>query len=369
MIKKLRVGLGKRSYDIVIGDRLLAGAGEYIAPVLKGGRVIVVSDEPVARLYLHRLTGALEKSGIRHRSIILPAGEGTKNFAAFSGLVEQVLSQQPDRNTALVALGGGVVGDVTGFAASVLLRGIDFIQIPTTLLAQVDSSVGGKTGINSTFGKNLIGTFHQPRLVLCDIGVASTLPLRAMKAGYAEILKYALIKDARLFAWLEKNATKLLAGNAKALAEAVARSCKIKAAIVAGDESESGKRALLNFGHTFAHAFEAETGYGDTLLHGEAVAIGMLLALEMSAKTGLCPQADVERVRRHYRKAGLLDSPLAVRKTWDVERLMRHMAYDKKAVDGRMTLILSRGIGKAVIVKNAEKSAVQAVLVEACTAV
>lgn len=369
MRKKLKVGLGKRSYDIVIGERLLAEAGAYIAPLLKGRRAIIVSDENVAKLYLHRLTGALEKSGIGCRAVIVPAGEGTKNFAAFGKLLERLLQQQPDRDTAIVALGGGVVGDIAGFAASVLLRGVDFIQIPTTLLSQVDSSVGGKTGINSAFGKNLIGTFHQPKLVLCDIGTLATLPEREMKAGYAEVLKYALIKDKKFFGWLEKNAEKLLTGDAPALAEAVKKSCQAKATIVARDEKESGERALLNFGHTFAHALEAECGYGDELLHGEAVAIGMVLALKLSAAMKLCPRAEVTQVLKHYKKIGLPASPQILRRQWDAPSLMQHMLHDKKAKSGALTLILSRGVGSAFIARDVEKTAIQAVLVEELRAV
>lgn len=365
MPKKLRVNLGKRGYDIVIGERLLAEAGTYIAPILKSRRVIIISDENVARLYLHRLTGSLEKSGIACRSLIVPPGESTKSLATFGDLVERLLEQRPDRATALIALGGGVVGDIAGFAASVLLRGVDFIQIPTTLLAQVDSAVGGKTGINSQFGKNLIGAFHQPRRVLSDVSTLKTLPERERKAGYAEMLKYGLIKDKVFFGWLEKNGGKLLAGDDGALTEAVRKSCRIKAGIVARDEKESGARALLNFGHTFAHALEAECGYDGTLRHGEAVAIGMILALKLSAALKYCKAADVRRVLKHYQKTGLPASPLSIRRNWDISRLMQHMAHDKKTSDGRLTLILSRGIGKAFIAKNVEKSAVQAVLVEA----
>lgn len=369
MPKKLKLNLGKRSYDIVIGEQLLADAGTYIPPLLKSDRAIIVSDENVARLYLHRLTGALERNGVRCRTVIIPAGEASKNLKAFGGLAEQLLAQRPDRATAIIALGGGVVGDIAGFAASVLLRGLDFIQIPTTLLSQVDSSVGGKTGINSKFGKNLIGTFHQPRLVLCDIGVLATLPEREKRAGYAEVLKYGLIKDKPFFGWLEKNGAKLLAGDAAALTEAVRKSCAAKAAIVAHDERESGQRALLNFGHTFAHALEAETGYSDALLHGEAVAIGMMLALKMSTAMGLCPKTDVSRVLRHYNKIGLPSSPGAFRQPWNAGRLIKHMEHDKKASGGQLTLILSRGIGKAFIAKDVEKSMIQAVLVEGLSAV
>lgn len=373
MPERLKVDLKDRSYEIIVGDRVLADAGTYIAPLLKSDSVIAVSDESVARFYLHRLTNTLEEHNIRCRSVIVKPGESTKSLDAFGELMERLLEQQPDRRTTLVALGGGVVGDITGFAASVLLRGVDFIQIPTTLLAQVDSSVGGKTGINSRFGKNLIGTFYQPRLVLSDVSTLATLPEREKKAGYAEVVKYGLINDVRFFEWLEKMVPPLTsppqAGGTEggnALIEAVVRSCKAKAAIVSADEREAGARALLNFGHTFAHALEAETGYSDQLLHGEAVAIGMILALQTSVKMGLCPIADLERVLAHYKQAGLPSSPLSIRKSWGVDKLMAHFAHDKKTKGEQLTFILSKGIGKAFIAENADKSLIRQVLVEAC---
>ncbi len=369
MPKTLRVNLGKRSYDIVVGHRLLSEAGAYIAPILNGKRVIIISDEQVARLYLHRLTNTLAEHDIRCQSVIVAPGESSKSLESFSDLIERLVEEKPDRTTTLIALGGGVVGDLTGFAASVLLRGIDFIQIPTTLLAQVDSSVGGKTGINSRFGKNLIGSFHQPRLVLSDVSVLASLSQREIKAGYAEILKYGLINDKKFFAWLEKNGEAMIAGDPGIATDAVTKSCKAKAAIVAKDERESGPRALLNFGHTFAHALEAETGYGDQLLHGEAVAIGMILAFKASVAMGYCPKADLDRVLSHYKKIGLHASFSAAHSQWDITRLMQHFSRDKKAKDGTLTFILSRGIGKAFIAQNVEKSAIQRVLVEACTAV
>lgn len=362
MAERLSVDLGNRSYDIIVGERLIAEAGAHIAPLIRSKNVIIISDEQVAKFYLHRLTGALDKEKIRYRALIVKPGEGTKSLAAFGDLLEQALEQNPDRGTALVALGGGVVGDVTGFAASVLLRGLDFIQIPTTLLSQVDSSVGGKTGINSKFGKNLIGSFHQPKLVLADVSALATLPKRELLSGYAEVVKYGFINNPGFFAWLEKNASAMLAGDVTLLAHAIVESCKAKAAIVASDEREAGQRALLNFGHTFAHALEAETGYSDALTHGEAVAIGMALAFRLSVRMSLCKQAELDRVLSHYKMTGLPHSPKAV----DVDRLMEHFAHDKKARDGALTFILTHGIGQACIAKNVDKSIVRAVLAEAC---
>lgn len=365
---RLKVELGDRSYEIIVGERLLANAGENIAPLLKGN-VIIISDEHVARLYLHRLCNSLEEKQIRFRSVILPAGEKTKSLTEFSKLMETLLEQSPDRKTTLIALGGGVIGDITGFAASVLLRGVNFIQIPTTLLAQVDSSVGGKTGINSQYGKNLIGSFHQPVLVISDLSVLSTLPKRELMSGYAEILKYGLIGDLDFFEWLEKNALAMLTGDNKLLSEAVIKSCAAKSKIVAADEKESGLRALLNFGHTFGHALEAETGFSDQLLHGEAVAIGMVLALRASIKLNLCKQDALERIIRHYEAIGLPLSPLYIKKEWNIDALMEHFTRDKKAKAGSLTFVLSRGIGQAFVADVVEKSAIREVLAEVCGSV
>jgi 3-dehydroquinate synthase len=364
----LRVDLGERSYDIIVGERLLPQAASYIAPLLKNKNVIIISDETVAKLYLHRLTHALEEGGIRYRCAIVKPGENTKSLSAFSELIETLLEQKPDRNTTLVALGGGVVGDITGFAASILLRGVNFIQIPTTLLAQVDSSVGGKTGINSSFGKNLIGSFHQPELVLADVSTLASLPKRELLAGYAETLKYGLINDKAFFEWLEKNGAALLGGNTELMTKAIVTSCTSKASIVAADEKEGGVRALLNFGHTFAHALEAETGYGDTLLHGEAVAIGMIMAFTLSVAMGLCPKADLDRVQAHYEATGLPASPAAVQPGWDVERLMEHFTRDKKVKDGKMTFVLTRGIGKAFVTQEVNDKSLRDILAQATLA-
>ena len=370
MTSNLRVALGERSYDILVGQHVLGnGAGDAIARVIKSKSVIIVSDEHVARFYLHRLSNALEEQQIRSRSIIVKAGEASKSYSAFADLMENILEQKPDRNTTLIALGGGVVGDLTGFAASVCLRGLDFIQIPTSLLAQVDSSVGGKTGINSKFGKNLIGSFHQPILVIADVETLATLPARELMSGYAEIVKYGLINDPPLFTWLEKNAVEMLSGKRELVTEAVVASCNAKAAIVAADEKEQGQRALLNFGHTFAHAFEAETGFSQSLLHGEAVAIGMILAFQASVKMGLCDKVDYARVKAHYEATGLPLSPQYVQKEWNIDALMEHFTRDKKAKDGALTFVLTHGIGKAFVANNVDNSVIRETLVEACRGV
>ncbi len=349
---KLAVTLDNHAYEILVGERLLAKTGDHIKPLLARPHVIIISDETVAKFYLHRLVNSLEAAGIQHRSVIVPAGEGSKSLAQFSQLIEQVLEQKPSRNTTLIALGGGMIGDLTGFTASVLLRGVNFIQIPTTLLAQVDSSVGGKTGINSAFGKNLIGSFHQPVLVLSDVATLTTLPKRELLTGYAEMLKYGLLGDAALFDWLDANAGAMLEGDAALLTQAILTCCAAKAAIVEADEKERNVRALLNLGHTFGHALEAETGFGDTLLHGEAVAIGMMMAFEFSASIGLCPASDVEKIKAHYKKTCLPSSPKDVRATWNVAALMEHFTRDKKALGNTLTFILAHGIGKAFVAND-----------------
>ncbi len=331
MTHSLRVDLGERSYDIIIGTQLLKTAGAILAPVLRRPRVIIVTDETVALLHLPTLQKALAASGITYQQVILPPGEHTKRFVALEQLVDTLLGCAPDRLTTLVALGGGVIGDITGFAASILLRGIDFIQIPTTLLAQVDSSVGGKTGINTRQGKNLVGTFYQPRLVLADIDTLLTLPRRELLAGYAEVVKYGIICDAAFFAWLEKHGEEALAGNQEALTHLVLESCKTKAAIVGADEREAGVRALLNFGHTLGHALEAETGYSDKLLHGEAVAIGMVLAMRLSTHKGLCSPKEVKQLEQHLKAAGLPVLPCDVHIHSNPHDLIRHCYQDKKA--------------------------------------
>ena len=291
--RTIRVDLAGRAYDIAIGPGLLDRTGELASGLLAAPRVIIVSDETVAPLYAARLAAAFEKTGVRTRALTVPAGESSKEFAAFGRLMNDLLDHRPDRKTTLVALGGGVVGDLTGFAAAVLLRGVDFIQVPTTLLAQVDSSVGGKTGINTRHGKNLVGAFYQPRLVVIDTDMLDTLPRRELLAGYAEVAKYGLIDEPDFFTWCEENGAALLAGDAARRSYAIEQSCLAKARIVAADERETTDlRALLNLGHTFGHALEAETGFGSTLLHGEAVAIGMRGAGFIARERGTLSAAD-----------------------------------------------------------------------------
>jgi 3-dehydroquinate synthase len=360
----LRVELGARSYDIVVGAGLLADAGALIAPVVRQKRAIVVTDENVANLHLAALRSGLDKAGITHQTIVLPPGEATKDFAHFAKLCEDVLAFGIERGTPLIALGGGVIGDLTGFAAATLLRGLDYVQVPTTLLAQVDSSVGGKTAIDSRHGKNLIGAFHQPVLVLADVDTLSTLPPRELLAGYAEVVKYGLIRDRAFYDWLESAGPRLVAGDADARREAVLTSCAAKAAVVAVDERETGERQLLNFGHTFGHALEAETGFGDALLHGEAVALGMRLAFDLSVKLGLCPKDSVARVRRHYQAVGLPVSlgQIANGRRFTSAALLQHMGKDKKVRDGHITLILARDIGDAFIAGDVERATLEAFL-------
>ena len=351
-IETISVALGARSYDIQVGQALMGAAGKHLAGVLARPRTVIVTDQNVARLHLEALVGGLRLGGIEHHIVVLPPGEASKSLAELGHLLDQLLEAKVERHDTILALGGGVIGDLVGFAASILRRGVDFVQIPTTLLAQVDSSVGGKTGINAKQGKNLIGSFHQPRLVLADVGVLDTLPRRELLAGYAEVVKYGLLGNADFFAWLEQHGQSLLEGDMAARCHAVATACRAKAAIVARDERESGDRALLNLGHTFGHALEAEHGFSDRLLHGEAVAIGMVLAFELSALLGLCPGADVERVRRHLAAVGLPTSPATSQAGFSATRLYQHMLQDKKVRDGRTTFVLARGIGQAFLSRD-----------------
>jgi len=366
---RLRVELGTRSYDILIGSGLIGDAGRHIRALGGKAGTVIVTDQHVAALHLATLQAGLERAGIVQRAVVLPAGEQTKDFTHLARLSEDLLRHGIERGTLLIALGGGVIGDITGFAASIALRGIDFVQIPTTLLAQVDSSVGGKTGINTSQGKNLVGAFHQPRLVLADLDALTTLPKREIRAGYAEVAKYGLLGDAPFFAWLEDHGAALIDGDLAARAHAVSVSCAAKAGIVGSDERETGKRALLNLGHTFGHALEAECGYGDELLHGEAVAIGMVMAFDLSARLGLCPTGDAARVARHLASVGLptgLDSIGGRRFT--PERLIDHMRRDKKVSEGRITFVLTRGIGGAFIARDVALDDVAAMLAEAIAA-
>jgi 3-dehydroquinate synthase len=346
---KIAVGLGDRSYDIVIEAGLLAKAGAHIKPFSKTGRIVIVTDRNVATHHLPTLTKSATAAGLIVESIILPPGEGTKNWAELEKLCDQLLDHEIERSEAIVALGGGVIGDLTGFAASIVKRGCTVIQIPTTLLAQVDSSVGGKTAINTRAGKNLVGAFYQPALVLIDPDTLDTLPPREVRAGYAEVVKYGLIDDPDFFAWCESNGAALIAGDATALAYAIATSVSAKARIVGADEREtSGTRALLNLGHTFGHALEAETGFSDRLLHGEGVAAGMAIAFRYSVARGLCPQEDADRVSAHLIAVGL---PTGARPATNAsgETLAAHMAHDKKRDGGTVPFLLARGIGKTYL--------------------
>ncbi len=363
----VRLDLGPRSYDILVGDGALGRSGAAIAAITGGKAPITVTDETVAGLHLPALEGALRAAGIAPAPpIVLPAGEKTKDFAHFERLMDAILERGIERSAVLLALGGGVVGDITGFAAASALRGIDFIQVPTTLLSQVDSSVGGKTGINSRHGKNLVGAFHQPRLVVADTATLDTLPRREVLAGYAEVVKYGLIRLPGFFDWLERNGARVVAGDPDARRHAVTTSCRAKADIVGADERESGDRALLNLGHTFGHALEAATGFGQRLLHGEGVAIGMVLAFELSVRLGLCPAEDAARARAHLAGVGLPVRPTDIPGVaWDVDGLVAAMAKDKKVKDGRITFVLARGIGQAFTLRDVDPAAVRSLLEEA----
>jgi len=370
MSETVRVDLGTRSYDILVGDGILAQAGARIADITRGRAPIVVTDDHVAQHHLPALERTLRDAGLDAGTpIILPAGEKTKDFAHLERLMDAVLGRGIERSAVLIALGGGVIGDITGFAAAIALRGIDFIQVPTTLLSQVDSSVGGKTGINTRHGKNLVGAFHQPRLVVADTATLDTLPKREVLAGYAEVAKYGLIRLPDFWDWLEANGARVVEGDSAARRHAVKVSCEAKAAIVGVDERESGDRALLNLGHTFGHALEAATGYGSRLLHGEAVAIGMVLAFDLSVRLGLCPGQDAVRARRHLEAVGLPTKPTDVPGVeWDVDELIAAMAKDKKVKDGRITFVLARGIGQAFTQRDVDPEAVRALMEEAVSA-
>lgn len=363
MRETVHVALGERAYDVEIGPGLLQDCGARIAPFLARPRVAVLSDETVAGLHLETLRAGLAASGIEMVAHALPAGEATKGWAGVTRAVEWLLDQKVERRDIVVAFGGGVIGDLAGFAAAILRRGVRFVQVPTTLLAQVDSSVGGKTGINTRHGKNLVGAFHQPTLVLADTEVLGTLTARDFLAGYGEVVKYGLLGDAAFFEWLEAQGPALAAGDQATRVEAVRRSVQMKADIVERDETEQGDRALLNLGHTFAHALEAATGYSDRLLHGEAVAVGCALAFELSARLGLCAQEDPSRVRAHLKAMGmktdLADVPGALP---DAAGLLELMGQDKKVVDGRLRFILARGIGEAFVTSDVPKDFVLGVL-------
>ncbi|MGR3497194.1 3-dehydroquinate synthase [Citreimonas sp.] len=369
MIHTVPVPLPGRAYDVRIGPGLIARAGAEIAPLLARPRVAIVTDETVAAAHLGTLQAALKAEGIDSEALRLPAGEATKSWEQLQACTEWLLDQRVERRDVVIALGGGVIGDLVGFAAAILRRGVRFVQLPTSLLAQVDSSVGGKTGINTRHGKNLVGAFHQPALVLADTAVLDTLPPRDLLAGYGEVVKYGLLGDADFFAWLEDNGPVLARGDAAARAHAVRRSVEMKAEIVLRDETEQGDRALLNLGHTFGHALEAATGYSDRLLHGEGVAIGCALAFDLSARLGLCPQEDPSRLAAHLRamgmKATLSDIPGGLP---DAEGLLDLMGQDKKVIDGRLRFVLARGIGRAFVASDVPGDTVRAVLADALKA-
>jgi 3-dehydroquinate synthase len=347
------VELGSRSYDIHIGHGLLAEAGLRIAPHLPRGVTAIVTDENVAKAHLPTLQSSLQAAGVKSTAIVLPAGEKTKSYAGLETVCDQLLAAGIERKDQVIALGGGVIGDLAGFAASILRRGVRFIQIPTTLLAQVDSSVGGKTGINSPHGKNLVGAFHQPSQVLIDLDLLKTLPQRQRAAGYAEVVKYGLLGDAAFYDWLDTHVEGVIHCGQGVVDHAVKTSCQAKARIVAEDETETGVRALLNLGHTFGHALEASTGYSDVLLHGEAVAIGMVQAFRFSEQQGLCVKGTAERVAAHLERAGLPTHVSAIKaKLPAPPELVDIMRQDKKASGGKLTFILTRGIGQAFIAKD-----------------
>ncbi|PWK62716.1 3-dehydroquinate synthase [Roseicyclus mahoneyensis] len=359
----VHVPLGERAYDVRIGAGLIARAGEEIAPLLRRSRVWIVTEETVAGLHLVGLEAGLRAAGVQAAALVLPPGEGTKSWPHLIRVVEWLLEERVERRDVVLAFGGGVIGDLVGFACAIVRRGVRFVQVPTSLLAQVDSSVGGKTGINTSHGKNLVGSFHQPSLVLADIDVLGTLAPRDFRAGYGEVAKYGLLGDADFFDWLELNGPALAAGDAGLRAEAVRRSVQMKADIVVRDETEQGDRALLNLGHTFGHALEAATGYSDRLLHGEGVAIGCALAFDLSARLGLCAQEEPSRVRAHLAEMGMrCDMSDIPGDLPDVDGLVALMGQDKKVVDGQLRFILARGIGQAFVAADVPVEAVRGVL-------
>ncbi|MGB5863053.1 MAG: 3-dehydroquinate synthase [Sulfitobacter sp.] len=366
MSKLVHVALPGRAYDVHIGPGLLDHAGAHIAPLLKRPRVAVISDETVAGLHLESLRAGLARDGIAVEALLLPAGEATKCWAQLERCVDWLLDMQVERGDVVVAFGGGVIGDLLGFAAAVLRRGVRFVQIPTSLLAQVDSSVGGKTGINTRHGKNLVGAFHQPSLVLADTDVLGTLEPRDFLAGYGEVVKYGLLGDADYFHWLEANGPALAAGDSALRVEAVRRAVQMKADIVVRDETEQGERALLNLGHTFGHALEAATGYSNRLLHGEGVAIGCALAFELSARMGLCAQEAPSRVRAHLRAIGMkVDLSDIEGDLPDAQALLALMGQDKKVVEGQLRFVLARDIGDAFVTGDVAKTDVLELLSQA----
>jgi 3-dehydroquinate synthase len=369
MDKTVHVDLPGRAYDVRIGPGLMARAGAEMTPLLNRPKVWVVTEATVAEHHLEALRAGLASEGISIEALVLSPGEGTKDWDNLMQVVDWLLDERVERGDIVVAFGGGVIGDLVGFAAAVLRRGVRFVQIPTSLLAQVDSSVGGKTGINAPQGKNLIGAFHQPSLVLADVEVLGTLTVRDFLAGYGEVVKYGLLGDAAFFGWLEENGGALAAGDMATRVEAVQRSVQMKADIVIRDETEQGDRALLNLGHTFGHALEAATGYSDRLLHGEGVAIGCALAFELSARLGLCAQEAPSRVRAHLKTMGMKTDLSDIHgELPDAEGLLNLMGQDKKVVDGQLRFILARDIGEAFVTAEVPREAVMSVLKDALRA-
>jgi shikimate kinase/3-dehydroquinate synthase len=365
--RRLPVVLSSSRYDVVIGDGLLARAGALLAPVLPQKRAVVVTDANVARLHSRTVLEGLRENGFETSTVIVPAGEATKNVDSYLSVVDQLLEARVERRTTVIALGGGVVGDLAGFAAATTLRGLPFVQIPTTLLAQVDSSVGGKTGVNTKRGKNLVGAFYQPRMVLADTGSLATLPSRELRAGYAEIAKAGLIGDAAFFAWCERHGAAVVGGDRAAQAEAIERACAFKAAVVGDDEREekpNDGRALLNLGHTFGHALEAEYGYDGGLLHGEGVAIGLGLAFRLSEKLGHCTMADVDRVVSHIAGVGMAADLRSLNRRFSAATLIGHMRRDKKMRDGALHFVLAHGVGEAFTSSDVPPDAVEELLRE-----
>jgi 3-dehydroquinate synthase len=362
------VALGDRAYDIVIGRGVLASLGERVARLRPGVRTAIVTDRTVAKYWLEPTEASLATAGIPTSRVVVEEGEISKTYAGLEKVSEALIAAKIERNDLVIALGGGVVGDLAGFAAAILRRGVDFVQVPTSLLAQVDSSVGGKTGINSPQGKNLLGAFHQPVLVIADTAVLDTLSPRQFRAGYAEVAKYGVLGDEAFFAWLEKNHSDIVKGGS-AREHAIATSCRAKAGVVSRDERETGERALLNLGHTFGHALEAATGFSDRLFHGEGVAIGMTLAAQFSAKLGMIGELEAARVERHLIEAGLPTrlqdiAGFAQEGLADADALMALMAQDKKVTRGKLTLILLEAVGRAVIAKDVEAAPVRDFLQE-----
>jgi len=354
------VALGERGYDIVVGSGVIASLGQRLARLRPGAKTVIVTDDNVARHHLATVEAALAQSSITTGRIVVPAGEASKSYRVFEQVCEAILASHIERSDLVIALGGGVIGDLAGFAASVVRRGIDYVQVPTTLLAQVDSSVGGKTAIDSAHGKNLIGSFYQPILVVADTAMLDTLPDREFRAGYAEVVKYGLLGNAKFFSWLEANWREVFAGG-PARQHAIVESCRAKAAIVARDERETGERALLNLGHTFGHALEATCGFPDRLLHGEAIAIGIVLACEFSARQGLLAKDEAVRVVHHLTQVGLPTTPKDIAgPPPTIDQVMELIAQDKKIKQGKLTFILLRGIGAAFIATGVDQHEVRA---------